>query len=159
MAAFCWNQWQQTRLSRARAFAATAAALLPGRPRASLLFGLAAMERLIDEPAESLSVADTLARAVNLNWEIGELSESDRPGSAEPITALLPLRDGSWVAGTAAGQLRRWRNGRPIGAPIATGQAEITCLLQLADGELVSGDADGSLRRWRDGQQIGRAHV
>lgn len=157
VAAFFWNQWQLTRLSRARAFAATAAALLPGRPRASLLYGLAAMERLIEEPAEALAVADTLARAVNLNWEIDDLAGSDPAASAEPITALLPLRDGSWVAGTARGQLHRWRDGRPFGTPIATGQGEITCLLQLADGELLSGDASGSLRRWRDGQPQGTA--
>jgi WD40 repeat protein len=150
VAAFCWTQWQRTRLSRARAYAATAAALLPGRPHESLVYGVAAMERLIHEPAEALSLADTLARAVTLNWEIGTL-----PGEGQAITGLLQRRDGAWITASADGTLRVWREGRPAGPPIATGQGEIHCLLELADGLLVSGGADGTLRRWKESEPLG----
>ena len=150
VAAFCWTQWQQTRLSRARAYAATAAALLPSRPHESLLYGVAAMERLIDHPAEALPLADTLARAVSLNWEIDRMR-----GAPEAITALLQTRRGDWITASTDGMLRRWRDGRPLDPPIATDQGEVHSLLELANGELVSGGADGSLRRWRDGRPLG----
>ena len=151
VASFSWWQWQQTRLSRARAFAATAAALLDtARPHASLLYGLAAMERLIDDPAEALAVADILARAASLNWELASLETNQKT-----ITVLLQQRNGDWVTAGADGSLQRWRQDRPLGPPILTGQGEIHSLLELADGMLVSGGDDGSLRRWRDGQPIG----
>ena len=147
VAVFSWWQWQQTRLSRARAYAATAAVLLDsGRPRDSLLYGLAAMEQLIHEPAEALSVGDTLAKAVNLNWEI-----AGPEGNQKVITALLQLRNGDWVTAAADGSLQRWRDGRSLGPAIATGQGEIHSLLELADGLLLSGGDDGSVRCWRDG--------
>ncbi len=151
VAAFSWQQWQQTRLSRARAFAATAAALLDSaRPHDSLLYGLAAMERLIDHPAEALSVADTLAQAVSLNWQIASLQAPQKH-----ITALLLQRNGDWVTAAADGSLQRWHNEKPLGPPIKSGQGEIHSLLELADGTVVSGGEDGSLRRWRDGRPIG----
>ena len=151
VASFCWWQWQQTRLSRARAFAATAAALLDtARPHASLLYGLAAMERLIHDPAEALAVADTLAQAASLNWQLASLATNQKT-----ITALLRQRNGDWITAGADGSLQRWRQDRPLGPPIVTGQGEIHSLLELEDGVLVSGGDDGTLRRWRDGQPIG----
>lgn len=150
VAAFCWSQWQQTRLSRARAFAATAAALLPNRPRESLLYGLAAMERLIHNPAEAIAVSSILADAARLNWDIGALE-----GGQPVITALLRLRNGDWLTAGADGSLQRWRDGRPLGPPIASGQGEIRGVVELANGVLVSGGADGSLRGWRDGRPLG----
>jgi WD40 repeat protein len=151
VASFCWWQWQQTRLSRARAYAATAAALLDtARPHASLLYGLAAMERLIHDPAEALAVADTLAQAASLNWQLASLETNQKT-----ITVLLQQRNGDWVTAGADGSLQRWRQDRPLGPPIVTGQGEIHSLLELADEMLVSGGDDGSLRRWRDGQPIG----
>ena len=151
VASFCWWQWQQTRLSRARAFAATAAALLDtARPHASLLYGLAAMERLINDPAEALAVADTLAQAASLNWQLASLATNQKT-----ITVLLRQRNGDWITAGADGSLQRWRQDRPLGDPILTGQGEIHSLLELEDGVLVSGGDDGTLRRWRDGQPIG----
>jgi WD40 repeat protein len=150
VAAFCWSQWQQTRVSRARAFAATASALLPARPHESLLYGLAAMDRLIQDPAEALLVGDTLAKAVSLNWEIAELA-SQQPA----ITALLLRRNGEWITAATDGSLQRWRDARPLGAAIKTGQGQIQSLLELNDGVLVSGGENGSLRLWRDGQPLG----
>jgi WD40 repeat protein len=150
VAAFCWSQWQQTRISRARAFAATASALLPARPHESLLYGLAAMDRLIQEPAEALLVGDTLARAVSLNWEIAEL-ESQQPA----ITALLLRKNGEWITAATDGSLQRWRDARPLGAAIETGQGQIQSLVELSDGVLVSGSENGSLRLWRDSQPLG----
>jgi WD40 repeat protein/DNA-directed RNA polymerase specialized sigma24 family protein len=152
VASFCWSQWQQTRVSRARAFAATASALLPARPHESLLYGLAAMDRLIQDPAEALLVGDTLAKAVSLNWEIAEL-ESQQPA----ITALLLRRNGDWITAASDGSLQRWRDARPLGAAIATGQGQIQSLLELSDGVLVSGGENGSLRLWRDSQPLGPA--
>jgi WD40 repeat protein len=151
VASFCWWQWQQTRLSRARAFAATAAAYLDtARPHASLLYGLAAMERLIHDPAEALAVADTLAQAASLNWQLASLATNQKT-----ITVLLQQRNGDWVTAGADGSLQRWRQDRPLGDPILTGQGKIHRLLELADGVVVSGGDDGTLRRWRDGQPIG----
>ncbi|MFZ0408005.1 MAG: WD40 repeat domain-containing protein [Cyanobium sp.] len=150
IATFSWRKWQQTRLSRARAYSAMAAALLPERPRESLLYGLAALERLLQDPAEALSTADALAQAVNLNWEIAEL-----PGGASPISTVLPLHGGEWIAAAADGSLQLWRQNRPIGAPIASEQDQVLCLLELADGVVVSGGGDGSLRLWRDGVPLG----
>ena len=150
VASFCWSQWQQTRVSRARAFAATASALLPARPHESLLYGLAAMDRLIQDPAEALLVGDTLAKAVSLNWEIAELA-SQQPA----ITALLLRKNGEWITAATDGSLQRWRDARPLGAAIATGQGQIQSLLELNDGVLVSGGENGSLRLWRDGQPLG----
>jgi len=146
VASYSWRQWQQTRLSRARAYSAMAAALLPERPRESLLYGLAALEGLLQDPAEALSTADALARAVNLNWEIREL-----PGGASPLSAVLSLRRGEWITAAADGSVQVWRADRPIGAAIASDQGEVRCLLELADGVVVSGGSDGSLRLWRDG--------
>lgn len=152
IATYSWRKWQETRLSRARAYSAMAAALLPERPRDSLLYGLAALERLVQDPAEALSTADTLAQAVDLNWEIGEL-----PGTSSPITSVLALRNGEWIAAAADGSLQRWRQQRPIGVPIASGQDQVLCLLELTDGLVVSGGGDGSLRFWRDGVPLGPA--
>lgn len=150
VAAFCWSQWQQTRVSRARAFAATASALLPARPHESLLYGLAAMDRLIQDPAEALLVADTLAKAVSLNWEIAELT-SQQPA----ITALLLRKNGEWITASTDGSLQRWRNARPLGTAFATSQGQIQSLLELSDGVLVSGGENGSLRLWRDNKPLG----
>ena len=150
VAAFCWSQWQQTRVSRARAFAATASALLPARPHESLLYGLAAMDRLIQDPAEALLVGDTLAKAVSLNWEIAELA-SQQPA----ITALLLRKNGEWITAATDGSLQRWRDARPLGAAIATGQGQIQSLLELNDGVLVSGGENGSLRLWRNNKPLG----
>ena len=152
VASFCWSQWQQTRLSRARAFAAMASALLPARPHESLLYGLAAMDRLLKEPAEALLVGDTLAKAVSLNWEIAELA-SQQPA----ITTMLQRRNGEWITAATDGSLQRWRDDRPLGAAMATGQGQIQSLLELSDGVLVSGGENGSLRLWRGDKPLGPA--
>ena len=42
----------------------------------------------------------------------------------------------------------RWREGRAVGEPIATGQGGVLSLIERKNGEVISGGRDGSLRRW-----------
>ena len=46
--------------------------------------------------------------------------------------------------------MRRWKDGKPLGEKIATGQGAVWSLVELKNGELISGGEDGSLRRWLD---------
>jgi hypothetical protein len=154
---FSWWQWQNTRLSRARAYAANAASTLEQRPLQSMLYSLAALERLAQEPAEALGAAYTLARASLRNWEL-EQWEINPGGMGRPaITALLGLRDGTAMTaadcgpGPAEGRscLQRWRGRVPLGKPIPTDEEGVTALLELANGQLVTGSASGRLRLWQ----------
>lgn len=154
---FSWWQWQVTRLSRARAYAAIAAATLEQRPLQSMLYSLAALERLAQDPAEALGAAYTLARASLRNWELEQWEINPRGAGRQPVTALLALRDGTAITAAGCGPgpaegsacLQRWRASKPLAAPVPTDQEEVTVLLELADGQLVSGGADGRLRLWQ----------
>jgi hypothetical protein len=44
--------------------------------------------------------------------------------------------------------LRRWRDGKPLGTAIPTGQGPVWSLIELNNGELISGGFDGSLRSY-----------
>ncbi|MFN9692407.1 MAG: NACHT and WD repeat domain-containing protein [Synechococcaceae cyanobacterium] len=160
--AFSWWQWQDTRLSRARAYAATAAATLEQRPLQSMLYSLAALERLAQEPAEALGVAYTLARASLRNWELEQWEINPGGAGRQAISALLALRDGSAITAAGCGPgphegnacLRRWRGSKAVGEAVPTGLQEVTVLLELADGHLVTGGGDGNLRLWQLGQSL-----
>ena len=151
-----WWQWQLTRISRARAYGATAAASLERRPLQSMLYGLAALERLGQEPAEALGVAYTLAQASLRNWEHEHWEINPRGTGRQAITALLALRDGTAITAAGCGPgpteglscLQRWRGSTPVGNSIPTDQEEVTALLELGDGQLVAGGSDGRLGLW-----------
>jgi hypothetical protein len=60
------------------------------------------------------------------------------------------LTNGELISGGSDGSLRRWRDGKALGGPIATGQGAVWSLIELTNCELISGGSDGSLRRWLD---------
>jgi WD40 repeat protein len=165
LGAISFRQWQSTRLSQARAYAAIAAATLEQRPLQSMLYSLAALERLDEDPAEALGAYSTLARATLRNWEIKRWYINLQGAGRQPITALLALRNGKAIsaAGCAlppaqgdpkgAVCLQRWQDSIAVGPPFPTGQRgehqQVGALLELADGRLVSGATDGTLRLWQ----------
>jgi hypothetical protein len=73
------------------------------------------------------------------------------------VWSLIELKYGELISGGDRGSLRRWRDGKAVGAAIPTGQGPVKSLIELKNGELISGAEDGSLRRWRDGQAVGAA--
>ncbi len=162
---YCWTQWQITRLSRARAYAAIAAATLEQRPLQSMLYSLAALERLAEDPAEALGAFSTLARATLRNWELKRWEINPKGTGRQPISALLALRNGLAISAAGCGQqhgqgdtevgscLQLWRGSAAVGPPLPTGQPgdhqEVAVLVELADGRLVSGGTDGTLRLWQ----------
>ena len=145
-----WVQLGEANKAKAQANATLAAAQVDRDPFEALIHGLAATEHLADEPGDWLGLGQTLERAIERNWQIGE-HEGDQGG----ITSLVEQRNGEWVSGGADGTLRRWRNGQKVGAPIPTDHKAVTSLVVLRNGDLLSGGADGTLQRWRDGKKIG----
>jgi hypothetical protein len=73
------------------------------------------------------------------------------------VGRLMELKNGELISGGTDGSLRRWRDGKAVGAAIPTGQDMVLSLIELKNGELISGGTDGSLRRWRDGKAVGAA--
>lgn len=162
---YCWTQWQITRLSRARAYAAMAAATLEQRPLHSMLYSLAALERLAEDPAEALGAFSTLARATLRNWELKRWEINPKGAGRQPISALLALRNGLAISAAGCGLQHRqgdtedgsclqlWRGSAAVGTPLPSGQPgehqEVAVLVELADGRLVSGGTDGTLRLWQ----------
>ena len=60
--------------------------------------------------------------------------------------SLIELQNGELISGGEDGSLRRWRDGKAVGAVIPTGQDEVWSLIELKTGELISGGTDGTLR-------------
>jgi hypothetical protein len=73
------------------------------------------------------------------------------------VWSVVLRRDGVLITGGEDGSLRRWRQERPLGPPLATGQGSVRVLTALPNGDLLSGGSLitkdgqewGSLRRWR----------
>jgi hypothetical protein len=147
---YAWQQLRQARINQAHSYAATSRALLATDPLGAMVNGLAAMDRLESDPGASMAVSQVLTRAVNSNLQI----DADHPGHSS-ITSFVVLRDGTWVTGGISGEIRFWKDGLPMGKPIATGQGVVWSLVELKNGELISGGRDGSLRRWKDGKAVG----
>ena len=60
---------------------------------------------------------------------------------------LIALKNDELISGGVDGTLRRWKDGRPVGGPIQTGQGRVRDLVALNNGEVISGGAEGTLRR------------
>jgi len=149
---FAVKQLLEARKATAQSFAATAKAQLNSDPFDSVVNGLAAIGRLSNDPGESIELTETLAKAVTRNWQIGSI-----PTGQGKLLSLIELKNGELISGGGNGSLRRWRDGKALGAAIPTGQGEVLSLIALKNGELISGGFDGSLRRWRDGKAVGAA--
>ena len=57
----------------------------------------------------------------------------------------MELKNGELISGGENGSLRRWKDGKPLGEAIATGQGRVLSLVELKNGELISGGENGSL--------------
>ena len=146
---FAWQQLDKARKATAQAFAANAKAQVNADPFDAVVNGLAAMGRLASDPGESIELTATLAKAVTQNWQIGSI-----PTGQGSVSSLIVLQNGELISGGADGSLRRWRDGKPLGAAIPTGQGAVLSLIKLQNGELISGGSDGSLRRWGDRKTV-----
>ena len=69
------------------------------------------------DPGESIELSATLAEAVTRNWQIGSI-----PTGQGAVNSLIELKNGELISGGADGSLRRWRDGKAVGAAIPTGQ-------------------------------------
>jgi WD40 repeat protein len=67
----------------------------------------------------------------------------------------VELKNGELISGGDDGSLRRWKDGKPLGEKIDTGQGRVLVLVELKNGELISGGDYGSLRRWKDDKPLG----
>ncbi|MFM7394989.1 MAG: TIR domain-containing protein, partial [Cyanobium sp.] len=147
-----WWQLHETRAAQAQQYAANAGLFATSLPLRSVVHGLAAIGTLDNDSRESISLTETLQRAMALNLEgFGPAV----PANQGPLRTVLALRNGDLISGGQNGSLRRWRAGSPLGPPIPTGQQGVYSLVELGNGELVSGGGNGSLRRWKDGQPLG----
>ncbi len=68
--------------------------------------------------------------------------------------SLIELNNGELISGGNNGSMRRWRDGKPLGDAIPTGQGAVLRLIKLQNGDLISGGDDGSLRRWGDSKTV-----
>ena len=66
------------------------------------------------------------------------------PADQSLIRSLLALKNGEVVSGGQNGSLRRWRDGKSLGAPIPTDQGKVFSLAELGNGEVVSGGENGT---------------
>ena len=60
--------------------------------------------------------------------------------------SLIELKNGELISGGLGGTLRRWRDGKAVGAAIPIGQGGVRSLIELKTGELISGGVDGTLK-------------
>jgi hypothetical protein len=60
----------------------------------------------------------------------------------------LELKNGELISGSIDGSIRRWREGKPVGEAIQTGQGAVYSLIEAGNGELITAGEDGTLRRW-----------
>ena len=142
--------WWREGEARSAQYATRAEVLLNTDPLGSMVHALAAVGRQSEE--EAFSTSQTLAVATGRNNQIGSISTGQGR-----VFSLIELKNGELISGGLDGSLRRWRDGKPLGAAIPTDQGVVVSLIELKNGELISGGDDGSLRRWRDGKAVGAA--
>ncbi|MFN7820150.1 MAG: hypothetical protein ACK5Q7_11270, partial [Cyanobacteriota bacterium] len=103
---FAWQQLRQARDAQALQFDATHRALVQSDPFASLVYGLAAAEPLLDgqhaweagQLSASLPVAAAATRAKAMPIATGQGG----------VTSLIELKNGELISGGEDGTLRRW---------------------------------------------------
>jgi hypothetical protein len=142
--------WWREGEARAAQYATRAEVLLNTDPLSSMVNALAALGR--QSQVEAFTTSQTLAVATGRNNQIGSI-----PTGHGMVRSLIELKNGELISGGDDGSLRRWRDGKAVGAAIPTGQGSVISLIELKNGELLSGGDDGSLRRWRDGKAVGAA--
>ncbi|WP_094556168.1 TIR domain-containing protein [Synechococcus sp. 1G10] len=142
--------WWREGEARAAEYATRAEVLLNTDPLGSMVNALAALGKQTQE--EAFTTSQTLAVATGRNNQIGSI-----PTGQGQVLSLIDLKNGELISGGDDGSLRRWRNGKALGAAIPTGQGKVRSLIELQIGELISGGDDGSLRRWRNGKSLGAA--
>ena len=130
--------WWREGEARSAQYATRAEVLLNTDPLGSMVHALAAVGRQSEE--EAFSTSQTLAVATGRNNQIGSI-----PTGQGPVLNLIELKNGELISG-GIGSLRRWRDGKPLGAAFPTGQRSMWRLIELKNGELISGGLDGSLR-------------
>lgn len=67
--------------------------------------------------------------------------------------SVVETCNGDLISGTSDGFLQHWRNNRPIGRPIPTGQGAVFALDRTRNGDIISGGADGTVSVWQNGQK------
>jgi WD40 repeat protein len=142
--------WWREGEARAAQYATRAEVLLTTDPLGSMVNALAALGK--QTHVEAFTTSQTLAVATGRNNQIGSI-----PTGQGQVLSLIELQNGELISGGLDGSLRRWRDGKPLGAAIPTGQVQVLSLIELQNGELISGGRDGSLRRWRDSKPLGAA--
>ncbi|MFM7362383.1 MAG: NACHT and WD repeat domain-containing protein [Cyanobacteriota bacterium] len=142
--------WWREGEARAAEYATRAEVLLESDPLGSMVHALAALGR--QSQTEAFPTSQTLSVATGRNSQIDSI-----PTAQRAVLSLIERSNGELVTGGNDGSVRRWRDGKPLGAAIPTGQGDVWSLIELKNGELISGGADGSVRRWRDGRPLGAA--
>ncbi len=142
--------WWREGEARAAQYATRAEVLLSTDPLGSMVNALAALGG--QSADDAFPTGKTLAVATGLNKQIGSI-----PTRQDTVYSLVELKNGELISGGSDGSLRRWRDGKAVGAAIPTGQGTVYSLIELNKGELISGGEDGSLQRWRDGKAVGAA--
>jgi hypothetical protein len=140
--------WWREGEARAAEYATRAEALQTVDPLGSMVHALAALGRQSEEDA--FPTSQTLTAATGRNNQFDSI-----PTGQGRVLSLIERKNGELISGGIDGSLRRWRDGKPLGATIPTGQGQVLSLIELKNGELISGGSDGSLRRWRDGKPLG----
>ena len=153
VAGLAFLQLQRARAAQAAQFKANHLALLAFDPFASLVNGLAAAEQLLNNQDQWLAaqLSISLAKALQSNLLVAPPINTDQIS----VLSLVELKNGDVMSGGLDGTLRRWRDSRPIGEPIYTGQKNgIIRIVELSTGEIISLGRDYTLKSWRDGNKV-----
>ena len=142
--------WWREGEARVAQYASRAEVLVDSDPLNSMVYALAALGRQSED--EAFPTSQTLAAATGRNNQIGSI----HTGQGQ-VLRLIARKNGELISGGSDGSLRRWRDGKPMGAAIPTGQGGVTSLIELKNGELISGGSDGTLLRWLEGMPLGAA--
>ena len=117
--------------------------------------GQGPIEQLLELPSgDIVSLGRAQFGRLRLLREAPPAAPLIRADTEGPVFSLAVLANGDLISGGADGNLRRWRDGKAVGAPIPSGHPQIQSLLAESNGDLISGGDDGLIRRWRDGKPV-----
>jgi len=92
-------------------------------------------------------------------WYDGKLVRVGKPipavESPGAMRSLIGLHNSELIIGGSNYKFRRWRDGKPLGNPVYSGQGSMRSLIEMSNGELITGADDGSIRRWKNGKPLG----